>query len=434
MNYKLSIIIPLYNAENFIRVAFASILNQTFGFQNLEIIMVNDASKDSTKEIINELASLYSNVVALHLNESSGAAGRPRNVGMEHATADYIMFLDQDDTYADNACEVLYRLVVNKNIDIGMATYRNVSEDNKIIDDCVLDSDFPLKINVDSIDQSEKLFYLSPSVWTKIFKKKFLEQNNIKFPEGIIGEDLVFITHAEMVANGILFEKKVIYNYLVREKEDKSLSHNYNKRFFEQSYYSIEEVFKIMKKYGRDKYFPIILESHLDHHLYMMFKSESLTKTEKMEVFKRSDWFLSKCNQYGVFPKSDFYKILFQKLVLNKYKEAIDFYNDSSFLIEKRDHWAKELSEGKNWLESQLENYKLEVKNQNQVIKELKEWNTKLIKDKEWFEDQIRNLKIEMNNQLQVLENFKKWNEELLEAKRWLEQRLEKNQINEEGS
>ena len=115
MNYKISIVVPVFNVENYIKNALDSILKQSIGFEHLEVIMVNDHSTDKSGEIIDEYAAKYGNFTAVHLSENSGAAGKPRNVGMEKATADYIMFLDPDDYYTYNACEVLYSKIINEN-------------------------------------------------------------------------------------------------------------------------------------------------------------------------------------------------------------------------------------------------------------------------------------------------------------------------------
>lgn len=70
--------------------------------------MVDDGSTDSSGEIMDEYAAEYENFKSIHLQENSGAAGKPKNCGLDHATAEYLMFLDADDYYNDDACEVLY--------------------------------------------------------------------------------------------------------------------------------------------------------------------------------------------------------------------------------------------------------------------------------------------------------------------------------------
>ena len=94
MEYKISIIIPVYNAEKYIKKSLDSIIKQTIGFEHLEVIMVDDGSTDSSGEIMDEYAAEYENFKSIHLQENSGAAGKPKNCGLDHATAEYLMFLD----------------------------------------------------------------------------------------------------------------------------------------------------------------------------------------------------------------------------------------------------------------------------------------------------------------------------------------------------
>ena len=111
--YKISIIIPVFNVEDYIDNAFQSIYNQTFNFEDIEIIFIDDNSTDNSLEIIEKYAKKYRNVISIHLDTNSGTAGKPRNIGMSHATADYIMFLDPDDLFTDDACEILYDEILN---------------------------------------------------------------------------------------------------------------------------------------------------------------------------------------------------------------------------------------------------------------------------------------------------------------------------------
>ena len=103
--YKISIIIPVFNVEDTLDNAFNSILNQTFGFDDIEVIFVDDFSSDNSRNIIKNYVDKYENVNAFYLDENSGAAGKPRNTGVANANADYIMFLDPDDEFYDYSCE-----------------------------------------------------------------------------------------------------------------------------------------------------------------------------------------------------------------------------------------------------------------------------------------------------------------------------------------
>ena len=116
--YTISIIVPAYNQEDTLQRAFDSIKNQSFGFENLEVIFVDDASTDNSVNIIKGFSDNYKNVKSIHLSENSGFAGKPRNVGIENATAPYLMFLDPDDYLELNACEECMKILKNNEIDL----------------------------------------------------------------------------------------------------------------------------------------------------------------------------------------------------------------------------------------------------------------------------------------------------------------------------
>ena len=130
--YNISIIIPVYNKEDTIQRAFESIKNQSIGFESLEVIFVDDSSIDNSVNIIKELSENYKNVKSINLSENSGFAGKPRNVGIENATAPYLMFLDPDDVFLEDACKILYESITENDSDIASGNY-NINKDNKIV-------------------------------------------------------------------------------------------------------------------------------------------------------------------------------------------------------------------------------------------------------------------------------------------------------------
>ena len=109
----ISIIIPLYNAENTIQNCIDSVLQQTY--HNIEVILVNDGATDNSQHICEECAQ-NDNRIKIIQQKNSGVSSA-RNNGMEYATGEYIMFLDSDDTLAPNACELLYNTIIEKNAD-----------------------------------------------------------------------------------------------------------------------------------------------------------------------------------------------------------------------------------------------------------------------------------------------------------------------------
>lgn len=224
--YKISVIIPVFNVKNYLDDALLSLKNQTFGFENLEVIFIDDHSTDGSSDIIKEFSNSYNNVKSIFLDENSGFAGKPRNVGIEHATADYLMFLDPDDIFLEDACSFLYNNIQNNNLDLVSGNY-DINRDSQIVRNNwdVLNLNNDEFVSVSSISENFNFLKVTPSVWAKIFRKDFILENNIRFPEGVPAQDLVFVSHALLKAKGIMFINKPIVEYIPRVSgENKSVT------------------------------------------------------------------------------------------------------------------------------------------------------------------------------------------------------------------
>ena len=298
--YKISIIIPVFNVEDYIDNAFQSIYNQTFDFEDIEIIFIDDNSTDNSLEIIEKYAKKYRNVISIHLDTNSGTAGKPRNIGMSHATADYIMFLDPDDLFTDDACEILYDEILKEDCDIvtgvhtvdGINVYPNLllntltnpNEDmdtrfeqvNKIIHD----SDFSIKLN--SIDDYPS-FIANSNIWTKIFRKSLIENNNIKFPEKIPAEDSVFLLNAILNAKGIKFINKIVYKYKIDRND--SVSHKFSEELLLNRLKAYYEMYYICANKNKTKIFKqYLLFDKLIYFLVTQLLKSDLTVNELLNV------------------------------------------------------------------------------------------------------------------------------------------------------
>lgn len=252
-SYKVSVIIPVFNVENYIEDAFKSLKNQAIGFENLEVIFVDDASTDSSPQIIEEYSDKYDNVISIFLDKNSGYGGRPRNVGMNYATSDYLMFLDPDDVFLENACEILYNQITSENLEIVCGVHnaggsvpdwiwRNILTDPqenfnmrvKKTEETLKNLNFELKTS--SVDEWPSVC-AAANIWDKIFKKSLIINNKITFPEEIPAEDSMFLLNALLNANGIKFINEVI------------VKHNYNRSDSVQHQFSKTKIIKRLKAY-----------------------------------------------------------------------------------------------------------------------------------------------------------------------------------------
>lgn len=228
MSKIVSIIVPVFNVEKHIRKSINSILNQTVYCEDIEVIMVDDCSTDNSGVIIDEYASKYENFKAIHLDENSGAAGKPRNVGLNIASSDFVMFLDSDDCFVENALEILLNKIrQDDELDIVLGGYVNVyDKKQEIILPFKGKED---KYFVNTLNEFD-LAKINPAISSKIFRKDFLIKNNIKFPEGIPGQDLVFFLNSFFNSSKILsLNNFIVYKRILRSKgSDKSISFNLN--------------------------------------------------------------------------------------------------------------------------------------------------------------------------------------------------------------
>ncbi len=232
MSKKVSIVIPVYNVENYIKKSLDSIINQTFNFNDIEVIMVDDCSTDNSGIIIDEYASKYDNFKSIHLDENSGAAGKPRNVGLNMASSEFVMFLDSDDCFRRDAIEKLYRNILRDNeLDIVLGGYKNIYENNKT--EIILPSGNFNESLFEDTKRSVDLIKINPAISAKLFRRSLLLKNNITFPEGIPGQDLVFILNSFFNARKVLsLNNFIVYNRFLRFTGiNKSISLNITQKY-----------------------------------------------------------------------------------------------------------------------------------------------------------------------------------------------------------
>ena len=238
--YLISIISPIYNAEKYLHNTIDSIINQTIGFENLELILVDDKSTDGTKKIIEEYASKYKNIKPIFQEKNSGFPGVGRNKGLDIATSDYIMFIDADDEYEIDACERLYMTITKNECDLVKFKYKQIDSLTKIRPH---ENNNPLKKTY--LKSKDTNYDVGAMVWDKIFKKSIIDKNNIRFVTNRVGEDVIFCVeyciHSESV---IYLDNYYGYKYFDRNESFSTSDLNWNMDII--SLY--EYIFNILKK------------------------------------------------------------------------------------------------------------------------------------------------------------------------------------------
>lgn len=216
--YKISVIVPLYNNEKYLNRCIGSVINQTIGFENIELLLLDDCSTDNTKNIIKEYEHKYDNIKCFYLEKNKGA-GLVRNIGLNNATGKYIMFLDSDDYYKSNFCEVMFNAINGTEFNIVGSKF-NLNLFNK-------PDDFT-SIVVNPLN--DKSILLDIWMWNKIYRKSFIDKYDIKCSNKMF-EDVYFILECwfNNKKNIGFLPKYCGYYHIIRENSnEKSLSYDFD--------------------------------------------------------------------------------------------------------------------------------------------------------------------------------------------------------------
>ena len=178
---KISVIVPVYGVEQFLKEAVDSILSQTF--TDLEIILIDDGSKDNCPQIIDEYAKKDNRIVAIH--KQNGGYGSAMNVGLERATGEYIAMLEPDDYIDSKMYEDLYKIAKQYDSDIVKSCfYDNLQskEETRILKVNWDDDKIPQNRSF-KITECGLFLQYHPSIWSCIYKREFIKKHNIRFVE-----------------------------------------------------------------------------------------------------------------------------------------------------------------------------------------------------------------------------------------------------------
>ena len=198
---KISVIVPVYNVEKYIRKCLDSLVNQTF--KDFEVILVNDGSTDTSQNIIDEYLPKYPFIHAY--KKENGGMSSARNVGLEYATGEYIAFVDSDDYVEMFFLEKMYQRMIDTNSDVVICDYYALNEEEKRT----------IKCHMQFSPEDKKEYLLSPPmVWNKLIKKDIMDK--IRFKEGIFYEDLDICVRMLPYINKVSFVDEPLYNYYLQ--------------------------------------------------------------------------------------------------------------------------------------------------------------------------------------------------------------------------
>lgn len=241
MSYKLSVIIPVFNAEEYIKECLDSVVDQSLGIDNIEVIIVNDNSCDSTLDIISQYTDKYPSFKLIS-NKSNLGPGESRNMALKEVSSDYVTYLDADDFISQNAYEDALSKINEFNADLliyNWETYTgsdyvepiNIHQQNTLENKLITD-----------IKQNPKLF-LSTAPWNKIYHRSLFKY--LKFSKGFYEDNIVAIL-ALINAKRIFLSKDSIYYY---RKNSDSTTENITVDSSIHLSNSIKEIFDLRYEY-----------------------------------------------------------------------------------------------------------------------------------------------------------------------------------------
>ena len=288
---KVSVIVPVYNAEKLVEKAIKSVLNQTY--KSIELILINDGSKDNSLNIIKKWEKKYPNIIKIFDQENMGV-GKTRNKGIEVSTGDYITFLDADDYLDKEFVEELIRNIGTN--DVVISGDRAVGNDGKI----------NLSQELKNNDWSK---FRQVSIWAKLYKREFLIKNKIKFNNLKIAEDIVFSMSVYANTSKIKVIPYIGYNYfdnVVSVTHDFELKKNND----------ILETIKVLGDITSNKKFLENNRIHIRNFYYKIFCSYLFDKAIVLSLDELKDYY------YEGF---SFFKTYFKKYNLKfKFNYIID--------------------------------------------------------------------------------------------------------------
>lgn len=309
----LSIIVPIYNVEDYLEECIQSILKQTF--QRFEIILVNDGSSDSSGVICDEYKKKDNRIKVIH--KENGGVSSARNIGLENAMGKYVAFVDPDDTIDFRMYEIMINKAINDDVDIVVCKIKIINNKLKIdkeskvwrVVNCkIVKEDIEKNLIPDILTNGQ---YSMTSSVNKIYKIDLLKKTNIKFDEEMShGEDARFNLLLIQEANSIEFIDKALYNYYIRDRV--SLTRTFNENLYDEIVENKNFGLKLCKKYNINNtkgYHDEYINNSINFIQDLIRSNLANSKKRKLvlRIINEKD-FIEELGNYN--PPSYYYKIL----------------------------------------------------------------------------------------------------------------------------
>lgn len=304
----ISVIVPVYNVEDYISRCFDSLYCQELDESQYEVIVVNDGTQDHSMDVVKQYAEIHQNIVIHH--KENGGVSSARNAGIRIAKGDYLIFVDPDDAIEKNVLKSLYSKLHKASLDILILNSFILEMDSSDKEQIHI---FPIKLSgliFSGVELFQQGYLGKGSVWGAAFKKKFIWQNGIEFPESVInGEDTLFMAVCFAHAARVMHVSLDFYNVFQRAG---SASQSWNYERVSKMF----QPFNDLKSYFEKHAFSVDQMDVINFHMYITFSN----------IMNR--FFAVHCiNKYTEVRRailgSGFYPVKVRKLIQRRYKISI---------------------------------------------------------------------------------------------------------------
>lgn len=294
MDELISVIVPVYNVENYLRRCIDSILNQTY--QNLEIILIDDGSTDSSSIICDEYANMYDRIVVIH--KKNGGLSDARNTGLKKMSGTYFICVDSDDYILPNCIEYLYGLAIEYNADIAICNH-TFSFENGNFKDYKVEKRNKIYTPYDAINEILYQGNFTHSAWAKLYCKNVA--NDVYYPVGQLYEDICTTTRFILNSNKVVFGYKSMYIYTIRSNSIMTVAFNKNKFDLIKQVNNLENILSKYRCFLKAfKSFRFSMYCHLFYQISDSYEIErhnifNLIKSDRLSIlFDRNTRFKNK--------------------------------------------------------------------------------------------------------------------------------------------
>lgn len=320
----ISVIVPIYKVEKYLRECINSVINQTY--KNLEIILVDDGSPDSCPDICDEYANIDPRIKVIH--RENGGLSAARNSGIDICTGEYIFFLDSDDILDKDAIAFLYKKTIETKVDIAVCCFYYLYKDSYI----------PKCTNViEAVVNGEQAFidmlimdYTFPCAWGKLYKRQIFQ--NLRYPENKLYEDTYIIGDVLFHANNVYITTLPKLYY--RQCKSSIMNSSFNPTNM-QLIDAYEHCMEISKKH-----FPSSSNTTYWRYLWSLFvllqniiQSNGTALKEFDEVvalIKKNTWGIIKCKEFSIKKKLSIFVLFFSRKLYIKLYKTISIPDDKN--------------------------------------------------------------------------------------------------------